>query len=68
MYLRVDGRRMSDDSFEARFIERLRARDERAFNELVKLYERRVFGLRISDVHRRPDLYEHKKFWRCLTV
>ncbi len=36
---------MSDDANEARFIERLRARDERAFNELVKRYERRVFGL-----------------------
>lgn len=37
-----------DDGTEARFVERLRARDERAFNELVKLYERRVFAL----VHR----------------
>jgi RNA polymerase sigma-70 factor (ECF subfamily) len=40
--------RFEDDGTEARFVERLRARDERAFNELVKLYERRVFGL----VHR----------------
>lgn len=37
-----------DDGNEARFIERLRARDERAFNELVRGYERRVFVL----VHR----------------
>jgi RNA polymerase sigma-70 factor, ECF subfamily len=36
---------MIDVSSEARFIERLRARDERAFNELVKTYERRVFAL-----------------------
>ncbi len=36
---------MIDGSSEARFIERLRARDERAFNELVKTYERRVFAL-----------------------
>jgi RNA polymerase sigma-70 factor, ECF subfamily len=36
---------MSDGPNEARFIERLRARDERAFNELVRIYERRVFGL-----------------------
>lgn len=37
-----------DDGTETRFIERLRARDERAFNELVRMYERRVFVL----VHR----------------
>ena len=37
---------MSNYDDEVRFIERLRARDERAFNELVKLYERRVFGLK----------------------
>lgn len=30
---------------EAKLIERLVARDERAFNELVRNYERRVFGL-----------------------
>ena len=30
---------------EARFVARLVARDERAFNELVKAYERRVFAL-----------------------
>ena len=54
MYLRVDGR-MSDDSIEARFIERLRARDERAFNELVKQYERRVFGLLLRLIGRRDE-------------
>lgn len=37
-----------NDGTEGKFIERLRARDERAFNELVRLYERRVFAL----VHR----------------
>jgi len=30
---------------EAAFVARLRARDERAFNELVRAHERRVFGL-----------------------
>ena len=34
-----------DDLEEASFVARLRARDERAFNELVRAYERRVFGL-----------------------
>lgn len=38
----------SEDPAEARFIERLAARDERAFNELVQLYGDRVFRL----VHR----------------
>ena len=33
------------DEPEARLIERLVARDERAFNELVRLYERRIFAL-----------------------
>ena len=46
---------MSDESFEARFIERLRARDERAFNELVKVYERRVFGLLLRLIGRRDE-------------
>lgn len=40
--------KLEDDGNEAKFIERLRARDERAFNELVRMYERRVFVL----VHR----------------
>src|SRR5258708_6325894 len=55
VYLRVDWRCMSDDSIEARFIERLRARDERAFNELVKRYERRVFGLLLRLIGRRDE-------------
>jgi RNA polymerase sigma-70 factor (ECF subfamily) len=54
VYLRVDGR-MSDDSIEARFIERLRSRDERAFNDLVKQYERRVFGLLLRLIGRRDE-------------
>ena len=33
------------DELEQKLIERLIARDERAFNELVRLYERRVFSL-----------------------
>jgi RNA polymerase sigma-70 factor (ECF subfamily) len=36
------------DASELRLVERLVARDERAFNEFVRLYERRVFAL----VHR----------------
>lgn len=37
--------KLEDDGTEAKFIERLRTRDERAFNELVRTYERRVFVL-----------------------
>ncbi|MGH7281098.1 MAG: sigma-70 family RNA polymerase sigma factor [Polyangiaceae bacterium] len=33
------------DDVESKLVERLVARDERAFNELVKLFERRVFAL-----------------------
>ncbi|MEO7112146.1 MAG: sigma-70 family RNA polymerase sigma factor, partial [Polyangiaceae bacterium] len=33
------------DELEQKLIDRLIARDERAFNELVRLYERRVFSL-----------------------
>src|SRR4051812_7117429 len=36
---------MESAELEEKLLERLRARDERAFNELVKTYERRVFGL-----------------------
>src|SRR5258708_33542035 len=46
---------MSDDSIEARFVDRLRARDERAFNDLVKQYERRVFGLLLRVIGRRDE-------------
>ncbi len=34
-----------DELEQTAFVERLRARDERAFNQLVRAYERRVFGL-----------------------
>ena len=33
------------DEIEQKLVERLVARDERAFNELVRAYERRVFAL-----------------------
>src|SRR3954447_25378913 len=46
---------MIDEPNEARFIERLRARDERAFNDLVKQYERRVFGLLLRLIGRRDE-------------
>lgn len=46
---------MTDDPLEVRFIERLRARDERAFNDLVRLYERRVFSLLLRLVGRRDE-------------
>src|SRR5688572_32182101 len=46
---------MSGYDDEVRFIERLRARDERAFNELVKQYERRIFGLLLRMVGRRDE-------------
>jgi len=36
---------VTDAELETKLIERLVARDERAFNELVRTYERRVFGL-----------------------
>ncbi len=42
---RDSGDDMDDPELEEKLLERLRARDERAFNELVKAYERRVFGL-----------------------
>jgi RNA polymerase sigma-70 factor (ECF subfamily) len=47
--------RMTDDLTEARFIERLRARDERAFNELVRTYQHRVFGLLVRLLGRREE-------------
>jgi len=42
---RDSGDDMENPELEEKLLERLRARDERAFNELVKAYERRVFGL-----------------------
>jgi RNA polymerase sigma-70 factor (ECF subfamily) len=46
---------MSHDGNEARFIERLRARDEHAFNQLVRQYERRVYGLLLRLIGRRDE-------------
>lgn len=43
------------DSSEERFIERLRAQDERAFNELVVAYEHRVFRLVFRMLGRRDE-------------
>ena len=44
-----------DESSERRFIERLVARDERAFNELVQTYERRVYLLVFRMLGRRDE-------------
>jgi RNA polymerase sigma-70 factor (ECF subfamily) len=43
------------DPAESRFIERLAARDERAFNELVELYGDRVFRLLLRMLGRREE-------------
>lgn len=43
------------DPQESRFIERLRGRDERAFNELVEQYEQRVFRLMFRMLARRDE-------------
>ncbi len=45
----------TDESSERRFIERLRAHDERAFNELVQTYEQRVFRLVFRMLGRRDE-------------
>ncbi len=37
------------------FLVRLRSRDERAFNELVRLYERRIYGLAFRMLGRRDE-------------
>jgi RNA polymerase sigma-70 factor, ECF subfamily len=44
-----------DDQAERKFIERLAKRDERAFNELVELYEARVFRLLLRMMGRRDE-------------
>ena len=44
-----------DETTEQRFIERLLARDERAFNELVQAYEQRVFRLLLRMLGRRDE-------------
>ena len=45
----------AQDTTEQRFIERLTGRDERAFNELVQLYEQRVFRLVFRMLGRRDE-------------
>jgi RNA polymerase sigma-70 factor (ECF subfamily) len=45
----------TDEATERRFIERLRAHDERAFNELVATYEARVFRLVLRMLGRRDE-------------
>ncbi len=45
----------AEDQAERRFIERLMRRDERAFNELVELYEARVFRLLHRMLGRRDE-------------
>lgn len=47
--------RAPDDLVDEAFLARLTARDERAFNQLVRLYERRVFALVSRLVGRRED-------------
>lgn len=44
-----------DETEERRFIARLQARDERAFNELVRLYEQRIFRLVLRMLGRRDE-------------
>src|SRR6186713_955621 len=44
-----------EDKEEARFIARLAARDERAFNELVVLYQERVFRILLRMLGRRDE-------------
>lgn len=45
----------AEDQAERKFIERLAMRDERAFNELVELYEARVFRLVFRMLGRRDE-------------
>ena len=45
----------AEDQSERKFIERLAQRDERAFNELVELYEARVFRLVLRMLGRRDE-------------
>lgn len=43
------------DESEEKFVARLRARDERAFNHLVRTYERRVFAIVFRMIGRRDE-------------
>jgi RNA polymerase sigma-70 factor (ECF subfamily) len=44
-----------DDDQEAALVERLKARDERAFNELVRAFETRIFGLILRMINNRQE-------------
>ena len=44
-----------DDAAERRFIERLQERDERAFIELMQLYQARVYKLVLRMLGRRDE-------------
>jgi RNA polymerase sigma-70 factor (ECF subfamily) len=44
-----------DENAEGRYIERLKQRDERAFNDLVELYDRRIFRLVFRMLGRREE-------------
>ena len=46
---------MSKEPDDPKFLERLRARDERAFNEFVRAYERRVYALVFRMLGRRDE-------------
>ena len=46
---------VSEEETEAQFVARLVARDESAFNELVRVYERRVFALVFRMLGRRDE-------------
>jgi RNA polymerase sigma-70 factor (ECF subfamily) len=53
-----DNVRAVEDEEEARFVARLVARDETAFNELVLLFERRVLALTLRMLGRKADAEE----------
>jgi len=54
-YAPVQAVNASPSDIEARFVERLRGRDERAFNELVRTYQLRVFRLVFRMLGRRDE-------------
>lgn len=55
MGVRLENLSMDEGLAERRFVERLRQRDERAFNELVQAYEVRVFRLVFRMLGRREE-------------
>jgi RNA polymerase sigma-70 factor (ECF subfamily) len=50
-----DGVVSDDQNAERRFLERLKQRDERAFNDLVRAYERRIFRVVLRMLGRRDE-------------